>query len=138
MEDSGDIECHPNITTGLTVCNDPTWKNASWLNGNVPMMELARPPKKDTIFLAAGSYVVLRFKANNPGMWMLHCHMERHLVDGMSVIINESYSLIPPPPYGFPECHNFNDPDAMMPTNAPSTTPKDPEVERRTFGGNIF
>jgi hypothetical protein len=33
--------------------------------------------------------VVVAFLANNPGYWFLHCHIERHLIDGMAVLIRE-------------------------------------------------
>mmetsp|Transcript_12782 Transcript_12782/g.40783 ORF Transcript_12782/g.40783 Transcript_12782/m.40783 type:complete len:309 (+) Transcript_12782:1964-2890(+) len=40
---------------------------------------------KDTVVLPFGGYVVMRFKANNPGHWMAHCHTDYHLADGMGV-----------------------------------------------------
>ena len=30
----------------------------------------------------------MAFKADNPGIWMLHCHVLGHAVDGMSMTIN--------------------------------------------------
>jgi len=32
---------------------------------------------------------VIAFKADNPGYWFLHCHVELHLIDGMGVLIQE-------------------------------------------------
>ncbi|GMF48169.1 unnamed protein product [Phytophthora fragariaefolia] len=34
-------------------------------------------------------YVVLRFKADNPGLWMMHCHIEWHMSVGMGMIYIE-------------------------------------------------
>ncbi|KAG3072970.1 hypothetical protein PI124_g20912 [Phytophthora idaei] len=34
-------------------------------------------------------YVVLRFKADNPGVWMVHCHVDWHMAIGMGVIFVE-------------------------------------------------
>ncbi|KAG7377239.1 ferroxidase fet3 [Phytophthora pseudosyringae] len=34
-------------------------------------------------------YVVLRFKADNPGVWMMHCHIEWHMSVGMAMIFVE-------------------------------------------------
>ena len=39
--------------------------------------------------MPAGGYVRVRFVANNPGYWFLHCHLEPHQVEGMSILINE-------------------------------------------------
>ena len=30
-------------------------------------------------------WTVVRFKATNPGMWMMHCHIDWHLTLGMAV-----------------------------------------------------
>jgi FtsP/CotA-like multicopper oxidase with cupredoxin domain len=30
----------------------------------------------------------LRFRANNPGIWMLHCHIGAHAVMGMNLLLN--------------------------------------------------
>jgi FtsP/CotA-like multicopper oxidase with cupredoxin domain len=31
-------------------------------------------PLKDTISIPSRGYTIFRFKADNPGWWMLHCH----------------------------------------------------------------
>jgi iron transport multicopper oxidase len=36
------------------------------------------PMKRDTVTTPASGYLVIRFKANNPGVWVFHCHMEFH------------------------------------------------------------
>jgi hypothetical protein len=33
-------------------------------------------------------YAVLRFKADNPGVWLLHCHVLWHSVTGMAMLID--------------------------------------------------
>ena len=45
--------------------------------------------KKDTIIVPYGGYVVIRFVVNNPGWWFLHCHIEIHQFEGMSVVLKE-------------------------------------------------
>ena len=50
---------------------------------------------------------MIRIKADNPGVWFMHCHIELHSSDGMAVVLNESYSRHPPPPLGFPVCRDF-------------------------------
>jgi hypothetical protein len=41
--------------------------------------------KKDTVYVPAYGYVVLRFLADNEGMWALHCHIMWHQASGMSM-----------------------------------------------------
>ncbi|RFU81929.1 ferro-o2-oxidoreductase [Trichoderma arundinaceum] len=43
-----------------------------------------KPLRKDTISVPRKGHVVLTFVADNPGMWMLHCHMLVHLGTGMA------------------------------------------------------
>ena len=40
------------------------------------------PPKRTTVLVPTGGYVVLRFKADNPGMWPMHCHVMSHSLSG--------------------------------------------------------
>ncbi|KAL7936532.1 multicopper oxidase [Trichoderma chlorosporum] len=43
-----------------------------------------KPLRKDTVSVPRRGHVVLSFVADNPGMWMLHCHMLVHLGTGMA------------------------------------------------------
>jgi len=52
------------------------------VNGTYPgpkaaasQLNTANPPFRDTATILPGSYLVLRFKAENPGTWMMHCHV---------------------------------------------------------------
>jgi len=45
--------------------------------------------ERDTVSIEAGSYAVLRFKADNPGVWLFHCHIEWHVPLGLSATIIE-------------------------------------------------
>jgi ABC-type multidrug transport system ATPase subunit/FtsP/CotA-like multicopper oxidase with cupredoxin domain len=45
---------------------------------------------KDTLLIPAGGWAVVRFRADNPGWWLLHCHMHIHLHDGMALVIDEA------------------------------------------------
>jgi iron transport multicopper oxidase len=47
------------------------------------------PMRRDTWIVAAAGYTVLRFIADNPGVWFLHCHMEWHLEAGLAAMIIE-------------------------------------------------
>lgn len=102
-----DINCQGDTTKDESFCNNPTWSDPSWLNGNVPGLDLKNPVGKDTIILPSGGYVVLRIIADNPGVWFMHCHIDVHAIGGMALMINESFPNQPPPPQGFPTCHSF-------------------------------
>lgn len=39
------------------------------------------------------SYVRIRFRANNPGTWLFHCHTESHLDRGMALMVHVSHVL---------------------------------------------
>ena len=47
---------------------DGTWNSTG---GSVPLNEA--PSLRDTVTLSGKSYAVLRFVANNPGIWIFHC-----------------------------------------------------------------
>ncbi|KAJ2528415.1 ferroxidase fet3, partial [Coemansia sp. RSA 1933] len=44
------------------------------------------PMRRDTVLIAPGSYAKLRFRADNPGVWLMHCHIERHMELGLSMM----------------------------------------------------
>lgn len=48
-------------------------------NGGIPNNTHERPPYKDTCILPYPGYVRLRFRADNPGFWLFHCHYDWHL-----------------------------------------------------------
>uniref|UniRef100_A0A0B7AYM5 Plastocyanin-like domain-containing protein n=2 Tax=Arion vulgaris TaxID=1028688 RepID=A0A0B7AYM5_9EUPU len=103
IEDNNDIDC------GFQFCNNAKWSNNTWNNDNVPGLDLVLGPLKDDIMVPSGGYVVARIMADNPGMWIIHCHIELHMTDGMAALLNESQPLWPTPPRDFPTCHNFYD-----------------------------
>ncbi|CZR64592.1 related to Conidial Pigment Biosynthesis protein brown1 [Phialocephala subalpina] len=51
---------------------------------------LGAPMQRDTVTVNANSYVVLRFQANNPGVWLFHCHIEWHVIMGLAATIIEA------------------------------------------------
>jgi plastocyanin len=42
---------------------------------------------KDTVLIAPGERYDIAFDANNPGVWMVHCHIENHAANGMMTVI---------------------------------------------------
>jgi iron transport multicopper oxidase len=50
------------------------------------------PIRRDSWLLAEAGYTVIRFIADNPGVWTIHCHMEWHVAAGMTATIIEAPS----------------------------------------------
>jgi FtsP/CotA-like multicopper oxidase with cupredoxin domain len=59
------------------------WSEAA--SNAVPEFNLNRPLRKDTVSVPRRGFVVLRFRADNTGLWMLHCHVLAHLGSGMAI-----------------------------------------------------
>jgi iron transport multicopper oxidase len=61
--------------------------------GNWPGRDVnyaSTPPMRDTVAVMPNSYAVLRFKANNPGVWLFHCHIEWHVEMGLTATVIEA------------------------------------------------
>ncbi|KAB5576457.1 Cupredoxin [Coniochaeta sp. 2T2.1] len=50
---------------------------------------LDNPMRRDTVTVPAQQHVVIRFLADNPGVWALHCHVAWHMEGGMFVSLLE-------------------------------------------------
>lgn len=46
--------------------------------------------KRDTILVMPNGNLVLRFRADNPGVWLFHCHLEWHVISGLSATMIEA------------------------------------------------
>jgi FtsP/CotA-like multicopper oxidase with cupredoxin domain len=55
--------------------------------GKPGALNLTDPVLKDTINVPAKSDVAIQFRANNPGRWFFHCHIEWHLATGMARVL---------------------------------------------------
>lgn len=45
------------------------------------------PPRRDTAMLPRGGFIALAFKPDNPGSWLLHCHIAWHASSGLALQI---------------------------------------------------
>lgn len=98
----------PDIKCAGKDCKYPSWIKEEWAGGNVPDLNLRNPPLKDTVVVPRMGYVVLRFPLDNPGYWYMHCHMEAHQLEGMTLIIKEGlHSAQKRPPKNFPTCGDY-------------------------------
>nr|ANC28028.1 laccase [Polyporus umbellatus] len=58
---------------------------------NPPIVEgQANPMRRDTVHIPSMGSITLRVVADNPGTWMLHCHIEWHLQAGLAITLIEA------------------------------------------------
>ena len=88
LKNNEDISC----TDKSTFCNHVGWSNPEHRHGNISNANLVNPVLKDTIIVPVGGYVTVRFLSDNPGWWIMHCHIENHQADGMQLLIREAHS----------------------------------------------
>ena len=50
------------------------------------------PPRRDVVLLPTKGYVVIAFKVDNPGAWLVHCHIAFHIAKGLGMQIMERQS----------------------------------------------
>lgn len=48
----------------------------------------SRVALRDTVYIPRRGYAVLRFRADNPGVWLFHCHMLWHFATGTAMLID--------------------------------------------------
>ncbi|KAH7923921.1 hypothetical protein BV22DRAFT_1196311 [Leucogyrophana mollusca] len=71
------------------------WGKGMYGQGQPTTWNLVNPMRRDTVSVPALSHVVLRFLADNPGMWALHCHVAWHMEGGMFVqVLERPYDLM--------------------------------------------
>ncbi|KAL7627707.1 hypothetical protein AAE478_001901 [Parahypoxylon ruwenzoriense] len=52
------------------------------------------PPRRDTAMLPASGHLVLAFETDNPGVWLMHCHIGWHTSQGFGLQFVERYDEI--------------------------------------------
>ncbi|KAK8598562.1 hypothetical protein V6N13_094528 [Hibiscus sabdariffa] len=70
---------------------------------------LVDPVERNTVGVPSGGWTAIRFRADNPGVWFMHCHLEVHMTWGLKMAFvvdngkgpNES---VLPPPSDLPKC----------------------------------
>lgn len=70
---------------------------------------LVDPPYQNTVGVPKNGWTAMRFKASNPGVWFMHCHLDRHLSWGMDTVFIVKNGPNPdeqirPPPSDVPPC----------------------------------
>ena len=86
MGDTPLIEAARGETIRVAMVNDTAWPHAMHLHGHHFRRISADGsvgPLRDTILMTRGETVEIAFVADNPGDWLLHCHMLEHSAGGM-------------------------------------------------------
>jgi hypothetical protein len=59
------------------------------------VLQYTNPPRRDVAMLPAGGWLVIAFETDNPGAWLMHCHIAWHVGEGLAVQFLERASEIP-------------------------------------------
>ncbi|EXB53231.1 hypothetical protein L484_007174 [Morus notabilis] len=70
---------------------------------------LVDPVERNTVGVPSGGWVAIRFLADNPGVWFMHCHLEVHTSWGLRMAWVVLDGKLPnqkllPPPADLPKC----------------------------------
>ncbi|KAK4041644.1 putative laccase precursor [Parachaetomium inaequale] len=71
------------------------WFTPKNLNCQNEHIKCKNPPRRDVVLLPASGYVIIAFKADNPGAWIFHCHIAFHASSGLAMQIIENKDKIP-------------------------------------------
>lgn len=52
-------------------------------------LTLINPPRRDVVLLPEDGFIIIAFKSDNPGTWLLHCHIAFHASEGLALQILE-------------------------------------------------
>lgn len=83
------IDARRGRTVVLKMVNDTAWPHAMHLHGHHFRViarngrPVADAPWRDTELMQRGERADIAFVADNPGKWLLHCHMLEHMAAGM-------------------------------------------------------
>ncbi|MGI9370943.1 MAG: multicopper oxidase family protein [Hyphomicrobiales bacterium] len=77
-------------TVSVNMVNQTSWPHAIHFHGHHFLVierdgkPVEEPAWRDTVLMAANERIKIAFKADNPGKWMVHCHMLEHQAAGMA------------------------------------------------------
>lgn len=89
MADMGEsplLEAALGDTVRIAMINDTAWPHGMHLHGHhfrQIRTDGTIGPLRDTVLMNRGETVEIAFVADNPGDWLLHCHMLEHAAGGM-------------------------------------------------------
>ncbi|WYZ41203.1 hypothetical protein EsH8_V_000098 [Colletotrichum jinshuiense] len=69
---------------------------------NASLWNFVDPPRRDAFATPSAinepTWMAVRYHVENPGPWLLHCHIQNHMMGGMSVIIQDGVDAWPVTP----------------------------------------
>lgn len=77
---------------------DFTWNTVEEACTSLPgAFNLVDPPLRDTFAILGtpDSWLALRRRSDNPGVWLMHCHIQSNLQGGMSIITQDGLDGLP-------------------------------------------
>ena len=84
------IDINSNLKCANPSCTKHLWNETAL---TLASKDKFRPVSKNTLLLPAQGYVIVRFLADNPGYWPLHCHNLMHNLEGMAVLLHVKDSI---------------------------------------------
>ncbi|CAM1508905.1 Fc.00g026440.m01.CDS01 [Cosmosporella sp. VM-42] len=63
-------------------------------NASEVELDLINPPRRDVALLPVDGYLIIAFQINNPGIWLMHCHIAWHASGGLALQFVESADRI--------------------------------------------
>ena len=73
---------------------DPNFGGFDYYEDVGQVYNLNRKMKRDTVIVPMMGHAVIRWVADNPGVWAFHCHMLVHLASGMAMAIVEQPEVL--------------------------------------------
>ncbi|THZ78998.1 hypothetical protein D6C84_08036 [Aureobasidium pullulans] len=67
---------------------------AGVFDASTAVLNFANPPRRDTSILPGLGWLLISFPANNPGIWLMHCHIAWHISEGLGVQFIEAKNSI--------------------------------------------
>lgn len=64
-------------------------------SSNINQLNFNNAPRRDVVTLLASGWAVIAFQADNPGAWLMHCHIAWHVGGGLSLQFLERPGDIP-------------------------------------------
>ncbi|KAF2644460.1 hypothetical protein P280DRAFT_465791 [Massarina eburnea CBS 473.64] len=61
---------------------------------NPPKWNTKNPPRRDVAMLPDSGHLVIAFKTDNPGVWLMHCHIAWHAGSGLALQVLEKQEKI--------------------------------------------
>lgn len=62
-------------------------------HGNTSAFNTVNPPRRDVASLPGNGYLAIAFELDNPGAWIVHCHIAWHASEGLALEFVEDQSL---------------------------------------------